>query len=288
VFDFEAAAAASNQYNLWAAVGIPVTDSSFISPFRADTNPSCTFSEYEGSVLLKDWGSGKTYNWYSAAVALGLSPSEVVEAASTGAVNYRSLQRRGKLFYDVVPREFTDEDVEYWSPVNVSSLDKYGVTSVREYTVYDEKGTKVVRVRIGPNDLCYGYYFRPYVYKIYRPYNAEKWRNNAAIGDILPIGILDCSEPKVLTTSLKDAISVEYLSKGAVRGYAFQSEQFMPTELLTNTVLIVGDNDTTGLRTLRALPFSVPKYIVDPKTGLKDVYDLLKAGLTLQHLIPYE
>ena len=75
-----------------------------------------------------------------------------------------------------------------------------------------------------------------------------------------------------LCTSLKDALSFKYIT--GIDAYSFQSEAYIPKELLPNTMYLVQDNDERGYVYADKI-----KHLFDIKVIIpinKDVFEDLK------------
>lgn len=77
---------------------------------------------------------------------------------------------------------------------------------------------------------------------------------------------------KILCTSLKDALALKFILD--IETYSYQSESYIPDEILPDTTHICIDNDETGIKYGNKMKEKFGLEIITPLN--KDVFDDLK------------
>lgn len=162
----------------------PSLNGKFSSPFRRDSDPSASFFYYGNVCLLKDFGSGKTYNCItfvaalfqiSFAGALNKIASDMKLAQVPQNREYKPLApgekpiKRNKEF-QVLARPFQADDYAFWKSFGIhkQQLIKFRVFAVKKAWCEDKP---VYNWRL--NDPCYAY-VSDSDYKLYFPSEERK------------------------------------------------------------------------------------------------------------------
>lgn len=283
----------------------PDTTGAFPSPFRRDRNPSASFYYKNGRLKLLDFAgyfNGDCFDVVAKCIGLGDTSTGHFDTVLNEIVNTLLRHKRVRTVYQMDGvkekqtfksiefeyRPFTEYDKQYWyGRFNFdfpwrymeNLLLKAGIYSARKVWIEgrlwrvatEEQPMYVYRVRKEKGDGCY--------LKVYRPYSDKrfKWRNNTPSSVVHGLGLLDFKKPSIRNKSLKDVV---YGHIFGINSYAYQGE-FMTTELLPNTVGILGDNDFAGKRALVKFRKEHPDITIYkfPDSTAKDFTDqLLERG----------
>jgi len=272
------------------------------SPLRIDDTPSFGIyvSNKTGNLLFNDFREGagncfhfvmKKYNCsFHKALAiinrdfnLGLHTNANIDISDVQAkpvVTGYKPKSKSKIKIRVATRKWLSRDKEYWH-------DKYCVSlsTLRKFKVYPVTAYWMGGQRFYANKLCYGYYFRPGVFKIYQPtqtVKTGKWLSN--IDDTVSWHGYDQLPEKgdivFITSSLKDVMVLHELGYPAIAPHT--ESQILPVELYNELsgrfrkVIVYYDNDEAGVlhSTKICNKYSID-YINNPKEYPKDPSDFV-------------
>lgn len=230
------------------------------NPFRNDSNPGCWLAEYNGAILLVDYGK-KYYNIISATkekykcsnteacwkIINEFNITDIKEYSKPTVISNNKTNTDIKI--DI--REFNSFDKQYWN--------SYGI-SIEQLTSDCVFATKAVKLRnrwVKTDKYCYSYIINNKV-KLYQPFNKKfKWITNMTNNDIGCLDAIDYTSPiLVITKSYKDCRILRNLGYNSIW---LQNERCnIPTFLLDiikhfDKVYILYDNDTTGLEKAKEL-----------------------------------
>lgn len=276
------------------------------SPFRNETKPSCSFFRHNGELLLKDFGSGRVYNWISivmylynlsyyealntTAKELGLVPSD-----KNGGTNLISIKKINPIKTStttcdikVVVKNFTPEELKWWLQFGITPniLKRYNVASIQTVYINDVQAFSCTK-----NNPIYGYYFgksqEADLWKIYMPLNPViRFITNTNANFIQGLKQLQSSDFLVITKSYKDCMSLASLGISAVAPNSenlFIGEQYINSFIKKfgneGKIIVFYDNDWAGKRGLVKIRNTYPNfnYIILPETyQVKDFSDFYK------------
>lgn len=164
----------------------------FCNPWRIDNSPKCYLDEFEGKILLHDWGYPEFHREDIISLVVRLERLTFLDAVKFLSDNYADYSKEfntnvyeklTKFVFKISfkPRKWNLEDKEYWSRYGIQKhhLELDNVYAV-DYFVHNTKSKPKQTFKQKPNDLCYGYVYKDKV-KVYRPYailEHEKWLNN--------------------------------------------------------------------------------------------------------------
>lgn len=182
----------------------------YISPFRQDQNPTCSYwYSNNGTLYLHDFGTGKMYTPVKAAMALwnvdwkAANDRLVSKYAEINQVEV-DIHKKQDVVLDFV---FDEYKGDYWQSFGITpaTLKRFNVRYAR--TVYKNE---TVSARSTPNNPIFVYTFPSKRTKIYRPLTpekAKKWGGNSIMTDI---GGINCLAKKgvvcFITSSVKDCM----------------------------------------------------------------------------------
>lgn len=253
------------------------------SPLRKDDNPSFVIGEHNGKWYFKDFGTGEggdcftlvmkkfgctymesliiinndfklglEYFIYNESIAKYIVESQASETKPVKYSTDKIKQNKKEILIQVKSREFTNKDIEFWVGkygISVDTLKHYNVKSLDAYWIND------MQFNIGKDELCYGYRFKPYTYKIYRPNRDKryKWFTNSKHNVVQGIMQLKFkSDYLVITKSLKD---VMVLYENNIEAIAPQAESVIISEPIMSKlkerykkIYTLMDYDYTGIK----------------------------------------
>ena len=254
--------------------GYDGTTKKFCSEIRRDSLPTVGIKVMpSGKYIYKDFGTGDTFtvfdyvqikygiDFYSTLKLivkdLGLMDLkfEKPKTKDLSIVSNISSESHSNVQMRIVPIEFTQKGLNYWSEYNINKelLERYKVKQISHYYLND------LLITIPKKELAFSYSFGNnkvgrYKYKILRVANANwKWVSNCNSNilqgfDQLP----DKADLLFLTSSLKDCMSLRSLGYMAT---ASQSENTtISNKLITelkkrfNRVVLFLNNDLAGLK----------------------------------------
>jgi hypothetical protein len=269
----------------------------FSSPFRSDSTPSCSITEYNGKLFYKDFGSGQTYtiinfikdlynlNYYetlnviSNDFNLGLHNKEIT-GTSKGYIGESGLKVNSKVkpketILKIKRREWnTSIDKEYWNPygITLNILNRFNVFPLSSLWVNGSY------IKVNKKSPSYAYVLDKGIYKILSPYSEYKWINNCK-NHIQGYNQLPKSgKYLVITSSLKDCM---VLYKHGITAIAPQSENstidndiILKLKRRFAKVVVMFDNDEAGIESAKVynklydldyvhIPMGLPKDISD-------------------------
>jgi hypothetical protein len=286
-----------SQEEIMEIMGVPVDQRRFCSPFRDDSNPTCSlWKSQSGKLYYMDW-------------ALFTSPKDVFDlymylygSDFNGAVEglWRLFEQEflgekprvtpkievGSIEtkIDATYREFVYKDLRWWRSFGIEkdTLNKYNVKAVQSIWVND----RLTYNRSVPEvESCYAYLFPDGSKKLYFPFRSYSrfLQDNANIIQGYE-QIPDKGKLLIITKSMKDIMLLHSLGISAI---APQSENVQIDEEIINdlknrfaNIVVLFDTDRAGVKGLRyykdlGLPVSILKR--DWKT--KDISDFyLKYG----------
>lgn len=261
----------------------PQSNKYICSPFRNDSNPGAYFEWFKGELYFKDFADSTrivrdafqciidTYdcNFNQALIMvnehfnLGIGSNNVssvkyeIEISHT-ARNKCSSKKRNSEYHDIEikSRHFTELDKKYW-------FDKY---KIQKYQLIEDNVFPLIwykfwtkegdLITIRPSDIAFSYCeWENNHKKVYRPYcntPKGKWTTNCTENDIGGIkSLIPRGHRLIITKSYKDW---RILSNAKCNSIWFQNEgmiphldNIMPILKRFNEVVILFDNDTTGL-----------------------------------------
>lgn len=268
-----------NEEDIMMYYKIPIS-SSFCNPYRIDNNPSCTVGYVNNRLYFTDWTFQKSYNIVGVAClfyeliefgedieeelyqyALQMMYKDLIKSKNRiELLNLKKtkekkiiIQSEKKIIMNVKLREWSEQDVNYWFPLPISYISNYYVFPIEYLTI-----NKEIKVRHQKNNMLYGYYFKEYstkdneIWKSYKPLvkkgtneYKEKWFGNCKTHYINKVFDM-VNNIKAICTSHKDSLSFKWIT--GIDSYNYQSESYIPTDILENTKYVVIDNDEAGER----------------------------------------
>ncbi len=266
------------------AIGVPITNKRFISPFRNDKHPDCKLiSSDNGRIYYADYALYGVRKLDVFSLVMELYSISFGEAVSylwditNGNVQGKSIVAKEnvpviKKTYpaniEVQPRDWLDFDLQWWMSygVDLNTLERYNVRPLQSVWLDNNKMYSYFQ---GVNP-AYAYYIQGSI-KVYYPFN-KKYRflsNNARVlqgYEQLP----DKGDYLVITKSMKD---VMLLARYNVDAVAPQSE-----------TIICNDNIMDGLKDRFKL---VVIFMDQDRAGKHALYQWRKKGYDVL-LIPYK
>lgn len=287
---------------------------SFLSPLYKDTRPSCSiFSTTDNNLMLKDFGTGQTYNIFSfVGTKYGINFKETLDVIAND-FGLRKIQ------YSVTPKEYKNlsieeglllkpskttitiekqaynyTDYDYWTntfKIPLTILESYNVHSCK--SVYLYKTDKVIRFDYKKNSPIYAYEFvhdGNISYKIYFPLHPEK-RFRFLFGgtkdNIEGFDQLDWhGDILILTKSLKDCMAYRVFGYNAIslQGETNTLTQSLVDKLLSryNRIIVNYDNDEEGIKNTNKIVerYKFKFFYIDEAKDLSDYirdFGILKA-----------
>jgi len=280
------------------AIGVPITNRKFTSPFRNDKHADCRIMLSDnGRTYYMDYALYGTRGMDVFALVMDIYNISFNEAIgylwdiTEGSIQGKSIvakevlpqvHRPNPAVIEVQPRGWTSFDLQWWMSfgIGMDILDTYNVRAVQSVWVGNVKQYSYFR---GVNP-AYSYHFQGFI-KVYYPFN-RKHRFITNTGSALQ-GYEQLPENGryiVLTKSMKD---VMLLARYKVPAVAPQSESIICSDQTMDglkdrfdNILVVMDNDKAGKRALikwREKGYNVG--MLPYKNGVKDISDFyLKFG----------
>lgn len=282
-----------SQEELMEYFGIPLDSSTLANPYREDRNPTCNLTYYKGKLRFNDWSqyylcatwvniAGLYYGITSMEEGVYLSLDkyqQILQRVYKELIKDNTYIQKHRKVYTHIPvsnekpaiyishRDWNKSDIEFWHPIPPSLLNYYNVIPVSKVWYGDIIQPHLTST---PSSPTYGYRVKDNnQWVIYRPFDkAHKWKKNIPINTILGYDTNDITlydEPKILCSGLKDCLTVR-LATG-LETYSYQSEIFTPEKLENNTVLILLDNDATGINQMINLSekFNIPYLVLQDR-----------------------
>lgn len=206
----------------------------FLSPFRKDKNPSCSFYySPQGTLYFHDFGTAKKYSAISLVMekfgltypqAMDKVRSDLDKIATLSSAKLKEVDVQIGILPDALSNYLT-----YWTRhgISLNTLIKFGVGVAK--SVYRND---VLFWRTTKNNPIYTYLFPSGNVKLYRPLSPDKdkkWYGNSNGGDIA--GMLQLPRKGTvgfITSSMKDVMLLHELGFPAIApsGEAVQSKEF--------------------------------------------------------------
>lgn len=246
----------SDQYSEWVSylgkdVGI---GKAFRSPLRNDKKPSCSlFISADNDVLMRDFGTGKTYNIETFLKTIGKDNVTKTEV-KINTIELKQIEKHKKIktIIQIKGKEWDKEELDYWKQYHISleTLKLYKVKPISHYWITNRHNKHHVRCQT----ITFSYEFGNGNRKIYAPESAfGKWSSNLNYNFVFGQSQLDkTGKLLIITKSLKDIMV--YKEVFGINSIAFQSESYMPSEEQIsslkerfNKIIINYDNDATGI-----------------------------------------
>lgn len=273
-------------------------ETSLLSPFRKESNPSFTFKFYDdGHVLAKDWGTGENYDCFSFVQKLfNISFKECLKLILN---NFRleskiilvrpttvsEFKEKKKNLIQIQSQIFTKIDIDYWKQYNIDlkTLVYFNVSSCKNIWLND----KLLYTYSLLNPI-YSYKFLSYKttsYKIYRPLAEKKfkWLFNGSSKDIEGYNQLPLhGDLLIITKSLKDVMCYYSLGYNAI---SLQGENNPLDPIINETlkrrfknIIVNFDNDNAGnngsIKLCKNL--NLNRFIIPEELQTKDLSDTIK------------
>jgi len=294
----------------------PIEYMRVVSPFREDdTTPGCFFSTYNNKLWFIDFADKTTHrdcinmvedlfkiSFYDALrhinnhFQLGLGSMKSTDTILQNNIIPEKLSLKPKLPVDIEfkPRDFNDEDREYWTKYGISKNNLLidGVYPVIWYKLYSARLKTHIVIR--PTKVTYAYTgfvdmegnIQSNKIKIYTPYLSTKgkWVTNCIANDIGNIQNLPLTGEKlVITKSYKDCRVIRNFNIDSIW---FQNEGMFPDiEILMDLcnrfehIYIFFDNDSVGIETAIKLSELLNSIIPDKSTVIFLPKSLLKIDI---------
>jgi hypothetical protein len=278
------------------ALGVPITNKRFKSPFRKDNRPDCQLRfSANGRIYYADYAryvpegidifalvmDVYSVSFYQAVEYLW----EIVDGNVEGKVivekeKLPKVDRFEPAKIDVQSREWLTSDLAWWAEFGIDeyTLKKYRVEPVHKIWLRDEPCYLFIKGHVHP---AYVYHFGDYV-KVYHPRRKEHrfLSNNGRVlqgYEQLP----EKGDYLIITKSLKDVMT---LSKYHIPAVAPQSESVMPDDEMMEElnrrfrkVVVLMDNDRAGKHALylwRQKGYLITMLPI--KLGAKDISDFYR------------
>lgn len=260
-------------------------DKLFISELRADKNPSCVISEYNGRLHYYDFGTGDRLDVFSyLQKRFNISYKEVlykIEKDFSFGIQYKTIpiykvSKEQSSIIAISVRKWNKDDKSYW-------YDKYGLDfeTLNRYRVYPIDHYSINNCNFKADKLSYAYYFGVFKdihrYKIYQPNNDRfKWISNTTSEVIQGFEQLVENDLLILTSSLKD---VMVLNEAGYNACALQAESTIFTKqhlqkLIDKTkaknIVSIYDNDEAGIKYAQKLKNEYGIHSIFMPEGSKD------------------
>ena len=234
----------------------------FKSDLRPDNSPTVSIAKINNRLLYKDFGNpNHTFNCFSYVMYkyslsfmdclktisndFGLNliskVGNVPKAVTYGLNEFEGIKEKALSKIKVKTRPWTVEDKNFWIQFGVSKelLLTFGVSPIDYFWINN--------ARFKCKTITYVFNFKEGV-KIYSPLETDyKWHSNVSIDCIQGYSQLSKGEIVILTSSLKDIMTLRVLGYQAV---ALQSEMHFPSEKLIEdlasrfkNIVVFYDND---------------------------------------------
>lgn len=275
------------------------------SRFRIDTTPNCYFEWYNGKLWFIDFADKPThrdiFNMIQDAYKATYTEAIEIIGRHFSMKDFPTPQHtvtKGSSEIQFKSRDFQLRDKDFWFPYGITrtQLIEDKVIPLIWYKFYSSKSERWIVIR--PEDVGYVYTeFEDNKVKVYRPYanKKAKWLSNCTVKSIGGIKSVSFSDRLLLITkSYKDWRVLK--NAGVEQCVWFPNEGMTPpdemlVELCTGyeTILILFDNDETGLRASEGLADYINELLQEDKvhpiyipvlTGCKDPAELRKKDET--------
>ncbi len=275
----------------------PSLNKKFKSPFRNEKDPSFCFYIKSGKVFFKCFSSGNQGD--SVELVKQMFSLDYIDAikrvckdiksmkVDVATIAYKKLDRKDteKSIIEIVPRDFTKEDYEYWNSFYITKelLVKYNIKPCKEVWLND----KLFYV-YKKNNPCYRFKIGN-LYKIYCPLASDKkkkWLSNFDLNILQGFSQLKYTDTLIITKSYKDVIILnEFYNKSVI---ALNAEgNHIPERMLEffktkfKNILCFYDNDEPGIKFMERnkKDYNFEYFYLNPKLleqGIKDISDYIK------------
>jgi len=285
-----------------------------LDAYREDESPSCGFTLVGNRLFFSDYGTYIYGDWKVAAslyyqyISIDDSSTNIPQKDYTELIRrcyddlvlssniieiprdilnskIKCLDNKSKsdTLIEVSVRSYNNKDLQYWYPISKELLIDEGVYAINKVWI-----NKAIMPKLSntDNNPTYGYRYANInvsKWKIYKPLDSQyKWRNNTLRNriDKSPNKDYNNDTPKILFTSKKDRLVfrqmlLKYNLDDEYYTYNYQSESYIPDNLLGNTRYMLRDMDYPGLQYSRQLKELFNINILE-LPDCKDVYEYVK------------
>ena len=278
----------------------------FCSPFKKETNPSCSVFSRGSRLFYKDFSSGNggdCFNLIQVKYNCNYQESLNIVAGDFG---IRKKMSYSTMIPGIIPKNTTQviketkikirscpwskEGLDYWKQyhINQADLEYYKVHQIDYYWInYDRFKCKTVAFAYDFN------WYKPYSYQILQPYEerVNKWYSNTDSKLVMGLNYLpENGELLIITSSYKDFITLSKLGYFAIspKSESTLIPEIVLTDLATrfDNIITWMNNDDIGLK-YKAI--YEDKYgilgVVNPIEWGKDPSDAVKNGYDIKILI---
>lgn len=274
-----------------------------LSPIREESNPSAGyFKTYDGSILLKDFGTGRVYNIFQfLREKYNLTLEEILKKIDLDFnLGYYS-DTPMILIPDIqvipIEREYKTLKIKRkaWNTLEKNYWDEYfidekireilHISPIQSYFIINKTTEEALEFRRNKDELIFCFSFGNAYYKIYRPNEIDlekKWFSNTPSSVLMGYDSLPwINDTLIITKGMKE---LGILRKLNFCSTALQGETSYPVEHQIKTlkrrfkkIYSLMDNDTRGTLSSKELKerYSfIPLYV--PKEGMKDYAEYTK------------
>lgn len=279
-------------------LGVPVKKGLFCSPLRRDKRPTCSFYKSGDTLYMKDFGTGKNYNFVS--VVMEKYGLNYFQALKSIAIDFGFIKGKKVLKKKIVEvpkfsesktadikiefKDYTKKELEWWESFGITPklLNKYKVFSCKTIFL---NGTKYIDCK----EMVFGYYGGKLdnleLWRIYFPKRTEKrfltnWPSKKVQGyKQLP----KTGKLLIITKSMKDVMCFASFGIPAI---APNSENlFISDSMLKDlkerfkNIVVFYDNDLPGISNLNKIHKQHPELLyfwIPKKFKAKDFSDFYK------------
>lgn len=270
-----------------------------LSPIREERDPSAAFFQTKDSILLKDFGTGKTYNifmflkeklnlGYLEAITrmqadfrlLPHSGEKIAVMSSNSLIEHSSPVYQGTEIL-VKRRPFSAQDTKYWEEYFISQKTRkiLRIDSLKCFWV--QRASDFIEYCRKPQDLIFCFSFGDAKYKIYNPKKKEgKWFSNVKKDTLMGANSLSTKEPYILTKGMKELSQLRelrYNSEALQAETSYPSEKIMQEKMKFKERYILADSDLAGIKCSKYFNEKYNfKIIQVPKGAQKDFAEFTK------------
>lgn len=267
------------------------------NPTRPDNTPGCKFFlNPDGHLFLKDFSTDETFSCVSAYSKIHHIPYNRAlkelyhNVCRTTPIQTIKLDRLkpSNVGIDIVEREFTKEEIAYWSRLGLSVedlvVDQFSVKALESYTFTYSSEEKKGSRKCYPSDMAFAYCGDYSGVKLYFPErnkHSGRFRNSLKDNEVFfKVRSLDNI---IVTKSHKDFLILNKMIKESGLPWSVthvQSENTIPLRDEFNfngNVVTLLDNDAAGIKASEKFkekyPYALIEYI--PKEKGKDLSDYI-------------
>jgi len=233
----------------------PITNKHFISPFRRDKKPTCSWHYCNGRLYLRDWAVGD-YDCFKAVMQMkGVSYRDALHLIYKDMIGSKIpkpdvqqieevKKRPPKSQIKVMRCAWNKRNYAYWKDyhLSVSTLNHFNISPIQAFWI----NNKMIQPKLG-----YCYHYSNYDYTILQPNSDYKWlKNHTHYPGLKQLGYN--SNYIVITKSLKDVACLyeHNISSIAVPGETVIIDEDLMSHIQANFnyIFTLFDNDKTGKR----------------------------------------